>query len=44
MLNNVPVGQKKGTWDPENMRKAMKKVLNNEMSARQAAGTTNYIE
>ena len=29
--------KKKGTWDPANMRKAEEKVLNNEMSARQAA-------
>ncbi|XP_072401149.1 uncharacterized protein [Diabrotica undecimpunctata] len=35
--NNVHVRQKKGNWDPANMRKAVEKVLNNEMSARQAA-------
>ncbi|KAK9720562.1 CENP-B N-terminal DNA-binding domain [Popillia japonica] len=29
--------KKKGTWDPTNMRKAVEKIINNEMSARQAA-------
>ncbi|KAK9720561.1 CENP-B N-terminal DNA-binding domain [Popillia japonica] len=29
--------KKEGTWDPTNMRKAVEKVINNEMSARQAA-------
>ncbi|KAK9729595.1 CENP-B N-terminal DNA-binding domain [Popillia japonica] len=29
--------KKKGTWDPTNMRKAVENVINNEMSARQAA-------
>ncbi|KAK9745058.1 CENP-B N-terminal DNA-binding domain [Popillia japonica] len=29
--------KKKGTWNPTNMRKAVEKVINNEMSARQAA-------
>ncbi|KAK9695025.1 CENP-B N-terminal DNA-binding domain [Popillia japonica] len=29
--------KKKGTWDPTNMRKAVEKVIDNEMSARQAA-------
>ncbi|KAK9728872.1 CENP-B N-terminal DNA-binding domain [Popillia japonica] len=29
--------KKKGSWDPMNMRKAVEKVISNEISARQAA-------
>lgn len=29
--------QKKGAWDPADMHKPLEKVLNNEMSPRQAA-------
>ncbi|CAH1987730.1 unnamed protein product [Acanthoscelides obtectus] len=35
--NDGQTTQKKGTWDPANMHKAVEKVLNHKISARQAA-------